>query len=87
LMILGIIIRQWSIAVLGRYFSQSVGIQEDQKVVDKGIYRLVRHPSYTGYLLTIIGLGLAWQSWGAILVIVLAMGCVLSYRIHVEKKS
>jgi isoprenylcysteine carboxyl methyltransferase (ICMT) family protein YpbQ len=35
LMILGIIIRQWSISVLGRFFSSTVAIQEGQKVVDK----------------------------------------------------
>ena len=50
LMIAGIVLRQWSIAVLGRYFSRTVGVQEGQAVVDRGPYRLVRHPSYTGLL-------------------------------------
>jgi len=80
-MILGIIIRQWSISVLGRFFSSTVAIQEGQKVVDKGPYKLIRHPGYTGYLITLIGLGLAWQSWGGVIAILLVTGCILTYRI------
>ena len=38
LMLLRIIIRQWSIAVLGGFFSSTVGTQKGQKVVDKGPY-------------------------------------------------
>ena len=34
LMIAGIVLRQWSIAVLGRYFSPTVGVKEGQTVVD-----------------------------------------------------
>ncbi len=86
LMILGIIIRQWSIAVLGGFFSSTVGTQEGQKVVDKGPYKLIRHPAYSGYLLTLIGLGFAWLSWGAVIAILLVTGCILTYRISIEEK-
>ncbi len=86
LMILGIIIRQWSIAVLGRFFSGTVGTQSGQKVVKNGPYRLVRHPSYTGLLLTLIGIGLALQSWEATIIIVLVFACTFGYRIHIEEK-
>lgn len=86
LMLAGIIIRQWSIAVLGRYFSPVVGIQEGQKVVKTGPYRLVRHPSYTGALLIIVGIGLALQSWGAVLVLLVISGLSYGYRIKREEK-
>ena len=86
LMVLGIVLRQWSMAVLGSFFSGTVGVQEGQKVVDKGPYRLVRHPSYTGGLLIFAGMGLALQSWGAILLIVLIFGLAFGYRIYVEEK-
>ena len=85
LMIAGILLRQWSIAVLGRYFSRTVGVQEGQAVVDRGPYRLVRHPAYTGSLLTIVGLGFVLQSWGAVLVIIAFFGVAFGYRIHVEE--
>src|SRR5207249_5246499 len=64
LMFLGVLVRQYAIAILGRFFSLTVQIPEDHKVVEKGPYRLIRHPSYTGILITFIGLGLAVQSWG-----------------------
>lgn len=85
-MILGIIFRQWSIAVLGRFFSGTVGTQEGQKVVEKGPYKYIRHPSYTGALLILIGIGLALQSWGAVITLVLLFSIAYGYRIHIEEK-
>ncbi len=86
-MFLGVLVRQYAIAILGRFFSLSVEIAEDQKVVDKGPYRLVRHPSYTGVLITSIGLGLAVQSLGALLVLLLFFGISFGYRMYVEERT
>jgi protein-S-isoprenylcysteine O-methyltransferase Ste14 len=86
-MYLGVLVRQYAIAILGRFFSLSVQISEDHKVVDKGPYRLVRHPSYTGIIITFIGLGLAVQSLGALLVLVLFFGISFGYRMRVEERA
>jgi len=87
LMLLGVPVRQWAIAILGRFFSLTVQIAEDHKVVEKGPYRLVRHPSYTGVLITFIGLGLAVQSWGALLVLLVVFGVSFGYRMWVEERA
>jgi protein-S-isoprenylcysteine O-methyltransferase Ste14 len=87
LMFLGVLVRQYAIAILGSFFSLSVQIAEDHKVVDKGPYRLVRHPSYTGILITFIGLGLAVQSLGAVLVLLLFFGISFGYRMSVEERT
>ncbi len=87
LMILGIAIRQWAIAVLGRFFSLNVPVVEDHRVVEKGPYRLVRHPSYTGVLITFIGLSLAVQSLGALLVLLAVFTISFGYRMKVEEKT
>jgi protein-S-isoprenylcysteine O-methyltransferase Ste14 len=84
--ILGMIVRQWSIAVLGRFFSPTIGVQEGQKIVDRGPYRLVRHPSYTGILLILVGVGLAFQSLAAILVILFMFSVAYGYRMSEEEK-
>jgi protein-S-isoprenylcysteine O-methyltransferase Ste14 len=84
-MILGIIFRQWSITVLGRFFSGTVSTQEGQKVVEKGPYKYIRHPSYTGALLILIGMGLALQSWGAVITLILLFSLAYGYRIHIEE--
>ena len=86
LMLIGIFIRQWAIAVLGSYFSPAVGTQAGQKVVKTGPYRLVRHPAYTGALLIMVGVGLALQSWGAVLVILVIFGLTFGYRMRTEEK-
>jgi protein-S-isoprenylcysteine O-methyltransferase Ste14 len=87
LMFLGVLVRQYAIAILGRFFSLSVRIVEDHMVVEKGPYRLVRHPSYTGVLITFIGLGLAVQSLGALLVLLAVFGVSFGYRMHVEERT
>lgn len=87
LMILGILLRQWSIYVLGRFFSGVVGTQKDQKVIDNGPYRYVRHPSYTGALLILIGIGLSVQSWGAVITLMVIFILAYGYRIYIEEKA
>ena len=87
LMFLGILVRQWAIAVLGRFFSLTVRVAEDHRVVEKGPYRLVRHPSYTGVLITFIGLALAVQSLGALLVLLGVFSVSYGYRMRVEEKA
>lgn len=46
-------------------------IISNQKLVDKGIYRYIRHPIYTGDILLLIGLELALNSWLVLGIIVL----------------
>jgi protein-S-isoprenylcysteine O-methyltransferase Ste14 len=81
----GMALRFYAIAVLGTFFTTTVAIAPEQPVIEAGPYRLIRHPSYTGYLITLLGLGLSLTNWLSLLVI---MGCALlgvSYRIHVEE--
>ncbi|MFY9638391.1 MAG: isoprenylcysteine carboxylmethyltransferase family protein, partial [Methanobacterium sp.] len=87
LIILGIILRQLSMAILGKYFSGVVGIQKDQKVIEKGPYKYVRHPSYTGALMIFIGLGLALQSGAAVLTLIVLFIIAYGFRMYVEEKA
>jgi protein-S-isoprenylcysteine O-methyltransferase Ste14 len=87
MMLVGIVVRQWAIAVLGRFFSLTVRVQTDHRVVDKGPYRLLRHPSYTGAILSLLGLTLALETWAATLVLGVVFGVAYGYRIHVEEKT
>ncbi|MBA2677105.1 MAG: isoprenylcysteine carboxylmethyltransferase family protein [Ktedonobacteraceae bacterium] len=86
LMYAGIALRLYAIKVLGRFFTTSVAVAPEQTVIETGPYRLIRHPSYTGILITLLGLGLSLtNNWLSLLAI---MGCVLigfSYRIRVEE--
>lgn len=84
---LGEALRVWSMLALGRYFTYTVRTSRDQPVITSGPYRIVRHPSYTGILLIVIGVGAASGNWlGLGVVTVMALGG-LSYRINVEEKA
>jgi protein-S-isoprenylcysteine O-methyltransferase Ste14 len=87
LMISGIVLRQWSIALLGRFFSVLVSVQDGQTIIRKGPYRFVRHPSYTGLLLIMTGIGFGVQSWEAVIILILIFGIVFGYRIYIEEKA
>src|SRR3954465_9689899 len=58
LFVSGIFLRWWSIIVLGKFFTVDVAIADQHHVVDAGPYRWMRHPSYTGSLLALLGFGL-----------------------------
>lgn len=83
----GLAFRQWSIAALGRFFTMDVQIHEDHRVVDRGPYRWLRHPSYTGGLAIVIGLGLAEGSWLSLAVACLIPLAAYLLRIHVEERA
>jgi protein-S-isoprenylcysteine O-methyltransferase Ste14 len=83
----GIAIRQWSVSTLGRFFTIDVRVQSGQTVVDRGPYRWVQHPSYTGLIATFLGLGLALGNWAALALLAVAPTAGLVYRIRVEEDA
>jgi protein-S-isoprenylcysteine O-methyltransferase Ste14 len=87
LMLAGIAFRQWSIWVLGRFFSLTVRIVSGHRIVREGPYKFLRHPSYTGLLMTLLGLGLAFRTWLGTIIIVSLFGVVIGYRINVEENA
>jgi protein-S-isoprenylcysteine O-methyltransferase Ste14 len=84
---LGIALRVWAVVVLGRSFTVEVRVREGQQVVDRGPYRVVRHPSYTGLLAVFLGTGLALDNWLALLVVVIPPVAAIAYRIRVEERA
>jgi len=57
---LGLFVAIWSRKVLGAEWSRDVELKQGHKLVERGPYRLMRHPIYTGHLL--MGLGTAIAS-------------------------
>lgn len=75
----------YSATVLGKYFTFDVAIQSGQALVEVGPYRYVRHPSYSGALLTLLGFGLALGSWVGGAVALSCLGLAYAYRIPIEE--
>jgi protein-S-isoprenylcysteine O-methyltransferase Ste14 len=87
MMLLGMAFRFWAVATLRSFFSYTVQIKEGHHVIESGPYRFVRHPAYTGSLLTIAGVGFALQSWGAVLLIAIVFLVAFGYRMRVEERA
>jgi protein-S-isoprenylcysteine O-methyltransferase Ste14 len=81
----GGVMRLWPVFVLGRRFSGLVAIQPDHTLVTTGIYRIIRHPSYVGLLLTALGWALAFRSGTGLLLVALLIPPLLS-RIRSEER-
>jgi protein-S-isoprenylcysteine O-methyltransferase Ste14 len=50
-----------------------------------GLYRWMRHPSYTGLILIFLAAGLHTHNWISFLIITIPTTAALLYRIHVEE--
>jgi protein-S-isoprenylcysteine O-methyltransferase Ste14 len=83
----GIAIRQWAVSTLGRFFTIDVRVQPGQTVVEDGPYRWVRHPSYTGLILTFVGFGLALGNWAALVALTVVPTAGLVYRVRIEEQA
>ncbi len=85
ILLFGFALRQWAVHILGNFFVPVVKIQKKQKVIEKGVYKYIRHPSYTGLLLELIGFSLALKNLlGVFLIFVLFLPAIL-YRIKIEE--
>jgi len=87
LMIAGMAFRFYAMSFLGKFFTYDVAVHAGQTVIEAGPYRYIRHPSYTGAFMTMIGLALALGNWAGLLVVVGCMGTAYAYRISVEEAA
>ena len=87
LLVAGTALRWAAIRALWSYFTVNVTILEGQRVVRRGLYGVVRHPSYTGLLLRYLGFGLAFANWLSAALVFLPLLCATVYRIRVEEAA
>lgn len=85
LFVMGLILRWWAIITLGRFFTVDVTIEKDHELVERGPFRIVRHPSYTGVLLAFAGFALSLCNWAALLVILVPIGAAFIRRMNAEE--
>jgi protein-S-isoprenylcysteine O-methyltransferase Ste14 len=84
---IGVVVRQWAIFSLGRAFTVVVEVNPNQRLITSGPYGWVRHPAYSGSIITLGGFGLAAGSWmGAMLALAIAL-TGYTYRVRVEETA
>ena len=81
----GGVLRLAPVFVLGRRFSGLVAIQPEHRLVTRGIYGIIRHPSYLGLFVLMLGWGLAFRSGVGVVIAVLSV-VVLLARIQAEER-
>ena len=72
---------------LGRLFTFDVAIAEDHRVIDTGPYRYVRHPTYTGSLLSFVGLGLCGGNLLSLVVLLVPITAAFLRRVAIEEAA
>ena len=87
LLLLGTALRWAAIFTLKRYFTVNVVILENHQIVKNGLYKHLRHPSYTGLLLRYLGLGLAYANWLSLALIFPPLLFSVLYRMRVEESA
>jgi protein-S-isoprenylcysteine O-methyltransferase Ste14 len=87
LLVTGIAIRWTAIYALGKYFTCTVLIKDDHRLIKTGLYKHLRHPAYTGALIAHLGLGLSFSNWFSLTLSVAPYLIAVMYRMHVEEQA
>lgn len=87
ILLAGVALRLYAMRALGRFFTRQVAIHTGQTVIQSGPYHLIRHPSYTGSLITLLGMGLALTNWASLVAALVIPAIGFLYRIPVEERA
>ena len=83
----GLTLRWWAIVTLGRFFTVDVVVEKDHELVERGPFRWVRHPSYTGVLLAFVGWAMTLWNWVAMAVVLVPILIAFIWRMNVEEEA
>ncbi len=85
LMVGGLAMRVWAFSALGRFYTRTLRVSDQQTVVTAGPYRYIRHPGYLGMLALWIGAGLA--AGNAILLLIGTVVVTLAYLYRMDAEE
>lgn len=81
----GLSLRAWSMRTLRSSYSRTLRSDDQQRVIDRGPYRFVRHPGYLGSLLTWTGCSVASLSLPTVAAVAGLLGAAYHRRIAAEE--
>jgi protein-S-isoprenylcysteine O-methyltransferase Ste14 len=83
----GVALRNYSIKILGKHFTPTIQLQQDHDLITTGPYSVIRHPSYLGALMAIVGIAIFFNSLIGTLAACIAMMIAYIVRITAEEKA
>jgi len=83
----GMLFRWWCIQTLGKFFSAQLVAKQKHQLITSGPYRFLRNPSYTGGLISMIGLGISLGNGLSLATMLLTGLVVYVRRIKVEERT
>ena len=87
LAVCGTALRYWAIVTLGPLFTLTIQVRSGQPVVERGPYRWIRHPSYAGADLALLGIEFCSGHWLPAALFVVPWVAAHAYRIQVEERA
>ncbi|MGI5880676.1 MAG: methyltransferase family protein [Syntrophomonadaceae bacterium] len=84
--ILSSLIRYQSIRQLGHYYNPRVAVYQKHELIAEGIYKHLRHPFYLSAVLNTVAIALIFSSFGAVLLVLIAVIPAILYRITIEEE-
>jgi protein-S-isoprenylcysteine O-methyltransferase Ste14 len=86
-LVAGITIRWTAVYTLGKYFTGTVLIKTDHRLIRTGLYKHLRHPAYAGALLAHLGIGLSFSNWFTLGFSSIPFIVAALYRMRVEEAA
>jgi len=86
LIIISVALRLWTRSSIKKYYSGHVQVTAEQRLVQSGPYRYIRHPGYAGYLFMALGICLGYSSLIGLAAIPIFMLPGFVYRMNLEER-
>ena len=86
IMVTGLLLRVFAVLTLKEYYTRTLKIQENQKIIDVGLYKHLRHPGYLGLIMIWTGAGLSSNNYLILLIVALLTLSAYHYRMNSEEK-
>ena len=82
MIVIGLMIRIFSILTLGQFFTYTVAKVENHELIETGLYKFIRHPGYLGQLLIFLGISISMSNWLSIFAMMIPVMLGFLYRIN-----
>jgi protein-S-isoprenylcysteine O-methyltransferase len=86
LMVAAFLLQLWAVRTLGPLFHFTLSSDAAQPIVERGPYRLVRHPGYLAQIVFFLAFAAATRNGWTLVVVAAALAVGYGYRIRTEER-